>query len=596
MPTRRHKSIFTRIEMDIQTTKTLMQVAAGAEPADKVITHATLVNVFTGELLENWSVGIKGKRIAYTGADGTHMIGPNTHVIDAAGKPLIPGLIDGHTHILWMTTPEEFLKNALSGGTTTIVTEIFEPYPVAGIDGVNDLLNALANQPIKILATAPAMVSISHRSRGIKKADLDSLLSRTEILGLGESYWQGILQSPDAYLPAFNLTRKHRKTLEGHSAGASQNKLNAYAAAGISSCHEPIQPAEVIDRLRLGFYVMVREGSVRRDLEAISEIRTSGVDFRRLVLVSDGLSPAELSANGYMEHIVQKAIDCGFAPVDAIRMATLNVAEHFGIDDRVGAVAPGRYADMAILPDMTNITPELVLSNGEIIAQNGISLARAKSHAFSSKSRETVRLPGRLEAKDFEIAAVRRENTHTVRVIELITDLVTRERRMDLLAENGRLQINPENDLLKIAAIDRAYTPGDMFVGLLKGLGLRSGAFATSATWDSADLIVAGADEADMALAVNRIQELNGGVVVCSQGNILAEMPLPIFGVISDQPAKVVEEQAAAIDEALAGLGVSLRDPALTLATLTTAAIPFFRICEEGYVNLKDGSTLGLFV
>ncbi len=581
--------------MDIQITQSLMQVAAGAEPADRVITHATVVNVFTGELLENWSVGIKEERIAYTGPDAAHMIGPATHVIDAGGKPLIPGFIDGHTHILWMTTPEEFLKNALSGGTTTMVTEIFEPYPVAGIDGVNELLAALADQPVKIFATAPAMVSISRRSGAIRQADLESLLERTEILGLGESYWQGILQSPEAYLPAFHLTRQHRKTLEGHSAGAGEKKLNAYAATGISSCHEPIQAAEAIDRLRLGFYVMVREGSVRRDLEAIAEIRDTGVDLRRLVLVSDGLSPAELAKYGYMEHIVQKAIDCGFAPVDAIRMATLNVAEHFGIDDRVGAIAPGRYADMAIIPDMDTISPELVISSGEIIARNGKALATAKSHVFSSESRQTVRLPRRLAAKDFEIGADPLKSTHTVRVIELVTDLVTRERLMELPAENGRINLPADDDVQKIAAIDRAHTPGDMFVGLIKGLGLASGAFATSATWDSADIIAAGADEADMALAVNRIQALNGGVVVCSQGHILAEMPLPIFGVISDQPAKAVEEQAAAIDEALAELGVSLRDPALTLATLTTAAIPFYRICEEGYVNLKDGSTLGLF-
>lgn len=582
--------------MDIQTTKSLMRVAAGVEPADRVITHATLLNVFTGEMLEDWSVGIKGERIAYTGPEAAHMIGPDTHVIDAEGKPLIPGFIDGHTHILWMTLPEAFLKNALTGGTTSMVTEIFEPYPVAGIDGVNELLAALADQPIKIFATAPAMVSISRRSRAIKQADLESLLARPEILGLGESYWQGVLQSPQDYLPAFQLTRQHRKTLEGHSAGASENKLNAYAAAGISSCHEPIQASEVIDRLRLGFYVMVREGSVRRDLEAISEIREAGVDLRRLVLVSDGLSPAELSTYGYMEHIVQKAIDCGFSPIDAIRMATLNVAEHFGIDDRVGAIAPGRYADMAIIPDMTTISPQLVISSGQIIAKDKKALTTARSHEFSSRSRQTVRLPRLLNAKDFEIPAARQADRQTVRVIELITDLVTRELPLDLPVENGCIQIKTDPRLQKLAAIDRAHTPGDMFVGLIQGLNLASGAFATSATWDSADIIVAGADEADMALAVNRIQELNGGVVVCSRGEILAEMPLPIFGVISDQPAKAVEEQAAAINDALAGLGVSLRDPALTLATLTTAAIPFFRICEEGYVNLKDGETAALLV
>jgi len=582
--------------MESQTTKALMRVAAGLEPADRVITHAALVNVFTGEVLDDYTVGIKGERIAYTGAASTHMIGENTHVIDACGRPLIPGLIDGHTHILWMSTPAEFLKYALAGGTTTIITEIFEPYPVCGYAGVSDLLEALADQPVKIFATAPAMVSISRRSRGIRPTDLEALLARPDVLGLGESYWQGVLQSPEDYLPAFNLTRSHRKTLEGHSAGASGKKLNAYTAAGISSCHEPVQVSEVIERLRLGYYVMIREGSVRRDLKALSGIKDANVDLRRLILVSDGISPADLSACGYMEHIVQTAIDCGFGPVEAIRMATLNVAAHFAIDDRVGAIAPGRYADMALLPDMYTIKPELVLSNGKIIAEKGETVTAPRSHEFSKPSRQSIRLSRRFKARDFDVTAESPGGRQAVRVIGLATDLVTRELTLDMPVEDGIIPMDAGRDIKKVAAIDRAHTPGDMFVGFIQGLGLASGAIATSATWDSADIIVAGADEADMALAVNRIHELNGGVVVCRGESILAELPLPVFGVISELPLQKVEHQSRALGAAISSLGVSLRDPALTLATLTTAAIPFFRICEEGYVNLRDGLTRGLFV
>ncbi len=582
--------------MEIQTMKSLMRVAAGLEPADRVITNATVVNMFTGELLDGYTVGIREEWIAYVGSESSHMIGEHTHVIDAGGQPLIPGFIDGHTHILWMSTPEEFLKNALAGGTTTIITEIFEPYPVSGYAGVSDLLDALADQPVKIFATAPAMVSISHRSRSIKQSDLESLLARPEVLGFGESYWQGILQTPEDYLPAFKLTRDHRKTLEGHSAGASGKKLNAYATSGISSCHESIQVAEAIERLRLGFYVMIREGSVRRDLKTISEIKDTGVDLRRLILVSDGVSPAELTANGYMEHIVQTAINCGFRPVDAIRMATLNVAEHFAIDDCVGAIAPGRYADMALLPDLYTIKAELVLSNGKIIAENGKPVVAPRPHEFSTSSRQSVHLPRPFDAQDFEVSAEGRTGPQNIRVIGLVTDLVTQELSLEISIENGRIPVDAGRDLKKVAAIDRAHTPGDMFVGFIQGLGLESGAIATSATWDSADIIVAGADETDMALAVNRIHELNGGVVVCTRGSVLAELPLPVFGVISELPLQKIEGQSKEIEAAIASLGVSLRDPGLTLATLTTAAIPFFRICEEGYVNLKDGLTRGLFV
>lgn len=582
--------------MNVEITQSLMGVAQGLEKADMVITGGKVFNVFTGELLDNCSVSIKGKRIAYVGGHMDEVIGNNTVVIDAGGKTLIPGLIDGHTHIAWMNTPEEFLKLSMDGGTTTIITEIMEPYPVAGLAGILDFLDSLQDQPIKIYATAPAMVSISRRTRAIDMQDLKVLLARPDILGLGESYWQGVLQSPDVYLPVFAQTLAFRKTLEGHTAGASEKKLNAYVAAGISSCHEPIQAQEALDRLRLGLHVMIREGSVRRELDAISKITGTGADLRRLVLVSDGISPEVLMEKGYMEYIVQKAINRGFSPMDAIRMATLNVAEHFSIDHHIGAIAPGRYADILIIPDIDVIKPEYVISSGKIIAKNGTCLVQPRSHAFSAQSRNTVCLPKSFAPDDFVIQAADGRLTLTVRVIGLVTDLVTREIQIRLPATDGEIRANPSQDILKIAAIDRAKNPGEMFVGLIRGFGLASGAIASSSTWDSADIIVIGANDADMAHAVNRIRELQGGTVISNGQRVVAELPLPIFGVISDEPMGALIRQARQITIALEKMGVKLPDPMLTLATLTSAAIPFFRICEEGLVYLKDGTTVGLMV
>ena len=355
----------------VEQTSQLIKVALGQEKADLAVINAKVVNVYTAELLEDQSITVKDKWIAYVGQNAQDAIGPQTEVIDADGRTVIPGLIDGHTHIAWMFTPAEFLRYAMAGGTTTVVTETIEPYPVCGYAGVVDFLESLKDQPIKILATAPAMVSISSAARGITREDLAMLLKRDDIIGLGESYWQAILQYPEDILPQYEQTLLAGKTLEGHSAGASDKKLAAYVAGGISSCHEPINAEQVLERLRLGLHILVREGSIRRDLEEISKIKDLGIDLRRLILSTDGIEPRDLIEKGYMEYVLQKAIDYGFDPIAAIQMSTLNVAEHFSLDTLIGGIAPGRFADLVMIPDIKTIKAQLVISNGKVIAQNG---------------------------------------------------------------------------------------------------------------------------------------------------------------------------------------------------------------------------------
>ncbi|BBO84570.1 adenine deaminase [Desulfosarcina ovata subsp. sediminis] len=577
------------------TDPNLMDVALGRTPADLAIVNARLLNVYTGEILDYQSVCISGGWIAYVGPDAGPAIGNGTQVIDAGGATLIPGLIDGHAHIAWLFTAGEFLNYAARGGTTSIVTETLEVYPVAGLPGVLDFLASLKDQPIRFFGTAPAMVSVSRAATGVAPADLEKLLQQTEIVGLGESYWQAVIQDPDTYLPAFSQTLAHRKMLEGHSAGARGNKLQAYAACGISSCHEPIKAEEVLERLRLGLYVMLREGSIRRDLADIATIREAGVDTRRLILTTDGISPEDLIEMGYMEYVVQKAIDSGFDPVTAVQMATLNVAEHFGLDDRIGGIAPGKLADMVLIPDPMTIRATCVICNGRVVARDGHLEVTPRKHIFSVESLNSIRLSEAVRPSDFHLPVGADAETATVRVIEMVTDLVTREVTMTLPATGGAIHADPENDLAKIAAIDRTHRPGKHFNGLIKGLGLRSGAMASSAAWDTSCIIVVGASETDMALCVNRIRELQGGTVVCDRGRVVAELPMPVFGILSERSIDELIEARKTIKQALAGLGVALPDPMLTLVTLTGAAIPYLRICEEGLVNLKDGQTVGLF-
>jgi len=582
--------------MSIAETKELMDVALGLGKADLVVYNGSLLNVYTGEFIEKCSVSVKGEKIAYVGRKPEDTIGNKTVVIDAGGKTIIPGLIDGHAHLAWLYNISEFLKYVIPGGTTTIITESMEVYPVLGYEGVLDFLDSLRDQPIKIFATAPAMVSISSLARGVPKKTIKKLLARKDILGLGETYWQALLQDPDYLLSSFDETLAAGKKLEGHSAGASEKKLAAYVASGISSCHEPINAKEVIERLRLGLFVMIREGSIRRDLEEISKIKNLSVNLRRLALVTDGVTPKDLIEKGYMEFIVQKAIDCGFDPVASVQMATLNVAEHFSLDNMIGGIAPGRYADMLIIPNPLTIKAEYVISKGKIIAEKGKLLSSPREHNFSEASRNSIKLPGRLKSSDFEIKFENGGLQAEVRVIDQITELVTKEIKIVLPVVDGKINSDTSLDIIKVAAIDRNNSPGKIFTGLVKGFGMKSGAIASSAAWDTSDIIVAGANDADMACAVNRIKALQGGCVVCDRGKILAELPLPLFGIISDTPVEVIARQIDEVNKAASGLGILFSDPMLTLVTLTGAAIPYLRICEEGLFNLKEGKSAGLFV
>jgi adenine deaminase len=577
-------------------SQTLMNVALGQETADLAVVNARLANVYTGEFIDDCAISIKGRWIAYVGLNPQDTIGPKTEVIDAGGQTVIPGLIDGHTHLAWLCKVDEFLKYAAKGGTTTIVTETLEVFLVAGYAGLVDLLESFKNQPVKIWSTAPATISISKAARGISKEHLQNLLERDDIVGLGESYWQAVLQEPDWLLALFEQTRRAGKTLEGHSAGASEKKLAAYIANGISSCHEPINADQALDRLRLGIHVMVREGAVRKDLAEIAKIKDLGIDLRRLVLVSDSITPAELMANGYMEALVQKAIGYGFEPINAIQMATLNVAEHFSLDHLIGGIAPGRLADFVIIPDDTTIAAQTVVSNGRVIAQNGSLLVDPQSHSFSVDSLNSVKLPRELTPSDFVIRAPENVENTKVRVINMVTDLVTAEIEERVPVRDGQICADLNKGIVKIAAIDRTHTPGRLFTGLIKGFGLKAGAFACSAAWDTSDIIVAGTDDSDMATAVNRIRSLQGGAVVCEDGKILAELPMPIFGNISDLTMKDLVEQFENVTRAAQKQGIPFPDPVLSLITLTGAAIPYLRICEEGLVNLKSGKNVSLFV
>lgn len=583
--------------MNSEKMAALIRVALGDEKADLVITGGSLVNVYTGELLENHAVAVKGERIAYVGQDARHTIGATTKVIEAAGKTIVPGFIDSHTHMTPYTV-YEFLRYAPRGGTTTIITEMLDIAFALGFRGVLEFLESCREQPVKMFGVIPTMVSLSPRfeTEALSREQTRELLQREDILGLGETYWFPVVEQKQRFLQLFEDAFKAGKKVTGHSAGARGNKLIAYAAGGVCSCHEPITATEVLERLRLGMYVPSREGEIRKDLEAIAKIKDMDLDLRRFILATDGTSIRQVLERGYMEVVLEKAIALGFDPIAAVQMVTLNPAQYLNLDDRLGGIAPGKFADIVIIPDLQHIKAEYVISNGRVIARDREMLVQPRNHTYPQWARQSIRLTPVFKPEDFMIHVPGAENSAQVRVIEQVAALVTSELRLEVPVSREKITANPEQDLAKVAAIDFLSPEGTKFMGLLKGFKLQKGALASSTAWDLANIIAVGVNDEDLALAVNRVIELQGGAVVCADGRVLAEFSMPIGGCLSPAPLETLFQKTGEFQRAAADLGSPFQDTHLTLITLTTPAIPFFRICEKGLVDIRTNEMFGLQV
>ncbi|MFN0073373.1 MAG: adenine deaminase C-terminal domain-containing protein [Chloroflexota bacterium] len=574
----------------------LRRVALAQEPAEIVIQNARVVNVFTGEILPDQSVAIAAGRIARVDSDVSDTVGAITEMIDADGQTLVPGFIDTHCHLLSTRySVPEFLKYAVPGGTTLIVTETIEFGSLFGLAGIRASLDALANQPIKLLATIPALAALQPYMEAMAPSldEYRTLLLRPDVVGLGETYWGNLLRD-DARLSAIiEAALDAGKTVEGHSAGARGAKLQAYACEGISSCHEPITAEEGLARLRLGLHFMIRDGEIRQDLEAIAPLWKQPVDHRRMILVTDSVGAERLMEHGYLEHNVQRAIGLGLDPVKAIQMVTINPAEHFALDQHVGSIAPGRCADMVLLPTVREIKPSWVMSDGRVVARAGTLTSPARPSELPAQFRNSIRLHRRYRASDFSVPLTD-DSTREARVIDYVTGLVTQEGVATVRSEHG-VAIPQEAGLCIVACIDRARGAGEHFVGWARGFGLRTGALATTWSWDSASIIAIGANPGDMALAVQRVAEV-GGAVVVANGEVRAEVPAPIGGIISEAPMESLVAQLRRLKTCLHDLGCPWPDPLLAADVLTTAAIPHFRITDRGYVRVRDGALVQLWV
>jgi len=450
--------------------------------------------------------------------------------------------------------------------------------------------------PIKIYALVPPMISLSPAVRPlmIRPEQLPWLFEDPRVIGLGESFWQGtILTSDQRVLELIRETRKAGKSVQGHAAGAFDRKLAAYAATGVESCHEAISTQDVLNRLEVGLYAMIREGDIRRDLEIILPLKGK-IDFRRVILVTDGTNPGLVIQKGYMQDVVQKAVDLGIDPMDAVRMVTLNPAEHLGLDALTGGIAPGRHGDLLLLSEPGNMTPQLVISKGRVVAQEGRMTVTIPPADYPDRLMNTVRAAP-ISPGDLGVPKSLADGEGMVRTLDIQPGgLVAREGRALPRVVSGRLAADPEKDLLKIFFMERISGRGEAFIGFVRGWGQKRGAVATTLCWDVGGILGIGGNDEDLAAAVNRLIEIQGGTAVFLDGELKMDIPLRAGGYVSELKMPELADRLNRFQKIMTSLGTTLDFAHLTLSVLTTPAIPFIRMTEKGYYRFRESDIVGL--
>ena len=546
-----------------------LAVARGDDPADLVLRGGQVLSVFTREWLEA-DVAIVDGAIAGVGSyDGGQ-------VIDASGRFVVPGFIDAHMHLESVKLlVDELARLVLPLGTTAVVADPHEIANVLGSDGVHWLHDASAGLQLEVFFMAPSCVPASRFEsprRPLEPGDLEALMRRNRVLGLAEMMnFPGVISGDPGELEKLEL--EGAEHVDGHAPGVLGKSLQAYVAAGIRSDHEALTVEEGRQRLRAGMWLLIREASMARNLRALLPL-VAEYGPGRIAFCTDDRDPEDIADNGHVNGMVRDAVGYGVEPADAILMASLHPAQWHGLS-RHGAIAPGYVADLLVLPDLVRFEPELVLKRGRPIED-------APRAEVPEWVRQTVRVQP-VTAADFSIPWA----GGAARAIGLVEDqVVTESLTVEPLVVDGHAVSDPERDLVKLAVVERHLATGRVGLGLLSGSGLERGALASTVAHDAHNLVVVGPDDEDMAFAVGRLAELGGGIVVVEGRRVVAECPLPVAGLLSDQPLDVVVAQSRACNEAAAGLGWSGATPFLTLAFLALSVIPSLKLTDRGLVDV----------
>ena len=569
----------------------LVQVALGKKPADLVIRNGKLVNVITHEIYETEIAVAKGK-IASIGPVPAGAIGPGTQVIDARGRYMAPGFLDAHIHIeSSMLSYTEFAKMVVRHGTTAVATDLMEVTIVSGIEGMKEVLAESRHTPVKLFYPVPAFMEengIQTTGSTLHAEMIDELIQLPEAVGLAEVLAPPILAGSPASAHMLETAEKYHKTAEGHAPALLGESLNAYVGAGVTSDHESTSKEEALAKLRMGLHVLMREGSASTDLRpCLRAITEEHVDTRYCSMVSDDIDALHISRKGHLDNKVRIAVEEGVDPVTALQMVTINPAENFHIQDRVGSITPGKIADIVLLSSLENCQVETVIANGELVVEDRKLVREIPPQTYSGLLRNTVKLSHKMTADDMVLKVDANARTAKVHVIGASpVTLLTEALEADLSVIGGVVQPDVENDILRIACVERYGKNGGIGRAFIKNFGLKSGAIAISVGHDHHNISVVGSDADDMAFAVNRIAELQGGLVLVNQGRVLAEIPLPICGMLSDLDGETVANKLEEMIGILKTLGCDVPSPNITLSFITLIFIPFLAITDQGLFDV----------
>ena len=585
---------------------TLIDVSMGRRPADLVIRGGRWVNVYSGEIIEKSDFAIAAGRVARAGGDCSYAIGEATRVIEADGRFVLPGLCDGHMHVeSGMVTVTEFARAVIPHGTTAMFIDPHEIANVLGLPGVRLMHDEAAALPINVLVEMPSCVpsapGLETAGAELGPRDVAEAMAWPNIIGLGEMMnFPGVVAADGRMLAEMAATQNAGKAVGGHYASRDLgNAFHAYAAGGPTDDHEGTRVEDAIARVRQGMRAMLRYGSAWYDVAAqVKAVTERGISSRNFILCTDDSHSGTLMEEGHMDRVVRHAIAEGLDPVTAIQMASLNTAQYFGLEREIGAIAPGRRADIVISSDLRTLPIDLVIARGIEVAAAGRLTADIPPFSYPAAAKNTVHLGRTIEPGDFDVAAPAGRDRAKVRVIGVVENQApTRALEATLPVKAGVVQADRANDVCHVALIERHRGTGKVVNGFVSGFGYGTDcAVASTVAHDCHHMIVVGTSKADMARAANRLGEVGGGVTVFAGGREVALIELPIAGLMSEERAEIVAEKTGRLVAAMQASGAKINNAFMQHSLLALVVIPELRLSDLGLIDATRFETVDVLL